>query len=117
MSFVQILRRGAISSLRSAAPKRAYSSAMSAEEVAAAKAEASAAVDTWKKISLYITVPLCTIFGYMSTVEELHHIDHLKHHPPEFANYPFINHHTKDFPWGNGKETLFFNPLVNPPVE
>ncbi|OLY80646.1 Cytochrome c oxidase subunit 6A, mitochondrial [Smittium mucronatum] len=117
MSFVQILKRGAASNLRATVPKRAYSGAMTSEEVAATKVEADEAVHTWKKISLFVTVPLCAIFGYIATEDELHHISHLKEHPPTFTKYQYISVHRKDFPWGDGKETLFFNPLVNLPVE
>ncbi|PVU97227.1 hypothetical protein BB559_002106 [Furculomyces boomerangus] len=113
MSFVSAIKRGSSIPQRILA-RRTYSSALTREEINATKTEASAGLDTWKKVSLYVTIPLCLVFGVIATKEEMEHIHHTNEHPPELVPYKFMNVHTKDFPWGNGKHTLFFNPVFNP---
>ncbi|CAJ2503952.1 Uu.00g113460.m01.CDS01 [Anthostomella pinea] len=43
------------------------------------------------------------------------HWEHWSHMPPleERVEYPYQNIRSKNFPWGNGDETLFWNPSVN----
>nr|DAB41634.1 TPA_exp: cytochrome c oxidase protein subunit VIa [Thielaviopsis musarum] len=43
------------------------------------------------------------------------HWEHWSHLPPleERTEYPFQNIRSKNFPWGNGDESLFWNPSVN----
>ncbi|ORX67592.1 cytochrome c oxidase, subunit VIa [Linderina pennispora] len=96
---------------RTAAPRfgtRAYSGGYTKEGYEASKEQAKSAVETWKKISIFLALPACAIFGVVATKEELDHIHHLEHDPPKF----------RKFPYGDGDHTPFWNPLTNPdPVE
>ncbi|KAJ2457033.1 Cytochrome c oxidase subunit 6A1, mitochondrial, partial [Coemansia sp. RSA 2322] len=66
------------------------------------------AVETWRKISLYIAVP---------SVDELEHIHHLEHDPPKFVAYPYLRIRKRKLPYGDGDHTPFSNPLTNPDPE
>ncbi|OMH78624.1 Cytochrome c oxidase subunit 6A, mitochondrial [Zancudomyces culisetae] len=111
MNFMPI-RRVAAASFRGTS-KRLYSSALSKAEIEATKAEASVGSDTWKKISIYLTIPLCMTFGVVLMKDEMEHIHHLGEHPAVHEPFEYLRVHRKDFPFGDGKRTLFFNPLVN----
>jgi len=43
------------------------------------------------------------------------HWEHWDHMPPleERVEYPYQNIRTKNYPWGDGDKTLFWNPEVN----
>ena len=43
------------------------------------------------------------------------HWEHQAHLPPrsERPEYPYQNIRTKNYPWGNGDKTLFWNDSVN----
>ena len=43
------------------------------------------------------------------------HWEHWSHMPPleERVEYPYQNIRTKNFPWGNGDKTMFWNDSVN----
>ncbi|KAJ1883391.1 Cytochrome c oxidase subunit 6A1, mitochondrial [Coemansia sp. RSA 1722] len=98
---------------------RSYSSGMfSNESYQASKEHARSAVETWKKISLFVAIPSCAIMGYIATKDELDHIHHLEHDPPQFVGYPYLHVRKRKFPYGDGEHTPFWNPLTNPdPVE
>ncbi|KAJ2724675.1 Cytochrome c oxidase subunit 6A1, mitochondrial [Coemansia sp. Benny D115] len=76
-----------------------------------------AAVETWRKISLYIALPSVAIMSYVSTKDEMDHIHHLEHDPPTFTAYPYLRVRKRKFPYGDGDHTPFWNPLVNPDPE
>ncbi|KAK9350347.1 cytochrome c oxidase, subunit VIa [Lipomyces doorenjongii] len=79
---------------------------------------ASSTAGMWYKVSLYVALPLVTVALIRSFKQETEHISHVKHHaheepedlPPEF---PYQNIRRKDFFWGNGDKTLFWNDLTN----
>ncbi|KAJ2299462.1 hypothetical protein IWW55_004176 [Coemansia sp. RSA 2706] len=97
---------------------RSYSSELwTREGYAAAKEHARSAVETWKKISLFVALPACVIYGYVATKDELEHIHHLEHDPPKFIGYPYLHVRRSKLPYGDGEHTPFWNPLVNPDPE
>ncbi|KAK9361275.1 cytochrome c oxidase, subunit VIa [Lipomyces starkeyi] len=79
---------------------------------------AASTAGMWYKLSLYVALPLVTVALIRSFKQETEHISHVKHHaheepedlPPEF---PYQNIRRKDFFWGNGDKTLFWNDLTN----
>ncbi|EAS35050.1 cytochrome c oxidase subunit VIa [Coccidioides immitis RS] len=84
-------------------------------ERAAVKAHAAATSDLWRKLSIYVVIPaliLGSINAYNLWNEHWEHWDHM---PPleERVEYPYQNIRSKNFPWGDGDKTLFWNSNVN----
>ncbi|KAJ1736841.1 hypothetical protein LPJ72_001045 [Coemansia sp. Benny D160-2] len=105
---------------RTAAPRstRSYSSGLfTPAEYEASKEHARNAVETWRKISLFLALPACGIFGYVATKDEFDHIHHMEHDPPKFVGFPYLHVRRSKFPYGDGEHTLFWNPLTNPDPE
>ncbi|KAJ2156200.1 Cytochrome c oxidase subunit 6A [Coemansia sp. RSA 552] len=105
---------------RTAAPRgaRSYSAELWTKSgYEASKEHAKSAVETWRKISLFVAVPACALMGYVATKGELDHIHHLEHDPPKFVAYPYLRVRKRNFPYGDGDHTPFWNPLVNPDPE
>ncbi|KAI9500940.1 Cytochrome c oxidase subunit 6A1, mitochondrial [Coemansia spiralis] len=105
---------------RSATPRgvRSYSSGhFSKESYEASKEHAKTAVETWRKISLFIALPACGILGYVSTKDEFEHIHHIEHDPPTFTAYPYLRVRRCKFPYGDGDHTPFWNSITNPDPE
>ncbi|KAJ2389956.1 Cytochrome c oxidase subunit 6A1, mitochondrial [Coemansia sp. RSA 2603] len=97
---------------------RSYSSGMFTNAgYEASKEHARGAVETWKKISLFVALPSVAIFTYVATKDELAHIHHLEHDPPKFVAYPYLHVRKRKFPYGDGEHTPFWNPLTNPDPE
>ncbi|KAJ1665230.1 Cytochrome c oxidase subunit 6A1, mitochondrial [Coemansia sp. RSA 1813] len=97
---------------------RSYSSGLyNKTEYEASKEYAKTAVETWRKISLFVAIPACAIFGYVATKDEFEHIHHMEHDPPKFVGYPYLHVRRSKFPYGDGKHTPFWNPLSNPDPE
>ncbi|MCJ1245828.1 Cytochrome c oxidase subunit 6A, mitochondrial [Trapelia coarctata] len=84
-------------------------------ERAAVKAHAAATSDLWRKLSLYVTIPCLIIASVNAYNLWTEHWEHWNHMPPleERVEYPYQNIRTKNFPWGDGDKTLFWNPEVN----
>jgi len=83
----------------------------------ALKHHAAQTTDLWRKISLYVCVPIVlSTIAWVNNVEGEHaaHLEHLKEEHggelPEKPEYPYLNKRSKPFPWGNN--SLFFNPKV-----
>ncbi|MCJ1486544.1 Cytochrome c oxidase subunit 6A, mitochondrial [Schaereria dolodes] len=81
----------------------------------AVKAHAAATSDTWRKLSIYVTIPCLIIASVNAHNLWSEHWEHWAHEPPldERPEYPYQNIRTKNYPWGNGDETLFWNSEVN----
>jgi len=84
-------------------------------ERAAVKAHAAATSDLWRRLSIYVVVPclvLASINAYNLWTE---HWEHWEHLPPleERIEYPYQNLRTKNYFWGDGDKTLFWNDKVN----
>ncbi|KAI9748997.1 MAG: hypothetical protein M4579_007048 [Chaenotheca gracillima] len=84
-------------------------------ERAAVKQHAAETSDLWRKLSIYVVVPVLAIASANAWVLYQEHQEHEKHLPPleERPQYPYMNVRKKSFPWGSGDETLFWNPKVN----
>ncbi|RJE16614.1 hypothetical protein PHISCL_11049, partial [Aspergillus sclerotialis] len=78
-------------------------------------AHAAATSDLWRKLSIYVVIP-CLILGSINAWNLWNeHWEHWKHLPPleERVEYPYQNLRTKNFFWGDGDKTLFWNDKVN----
>ncbi|KXN70228.1 cytochrome c oxidase, subunit VIa [Conidiobolus coronatus NRRL 28638] len=105
--------------------RRAYSSTVDAsrkayfEELNHSREHAAKATDLWRKISLYICVPILGLTTYNAYKLFTHHQEHLKEHPLEFKAWPHLRIRNKSFPWADSDHSLFHNPAINldPPSE
>ncbi|KAF2864526.1 cytochrome c oxidase subunit VIa [Piedraia hortae CBS 480.64] len=84
-------------------------------ERAAVKAHAAATSDVWRKLSIYVVIPSLMIAGVNAWRLWLEHWEHKAHDVPleEKTEYPYQNIRSKNFFWGDGDKTLFWNPKVN----
>lgn len=72
----------------------------------------------WRKISYFIAAPVTiavAINTYLIEAKHAEHREHLAHVPDEEwpVQYEFMNIRTKNFFWGDGDKTLFWNPVIN----
>ncbi|KAM5490007.1 Cytochrome c oxidase subunit 6A [Microsporum canis] len=84
-------------------------------ERAAVKAHAASTSDLWRKLSIYAVIPtliLGSINAYNLWTE---HWEHWSHMPAleERVEYPYQNIRSKNYFWGDGDKTLFWNSAVN----
>ncbi|KAK4040706.1 cytochrome c oxidase, subunit VIa [Parachaetomium inaequale] len=79
------------------------------------KEHASATTELWRKISLYGIPPTLLLAGVNAYMLWNEHWEHWSHMPPleERVEYPYQNMRTKNFQWGDGDKTLFWNDSVN----
>ncbi|KAI1501640.1 COX6A-domain-containing protein [Biscogniauxia marginata] len=81
----------------------------------AVKEHAAGTTELWRKISIYGVVP-CLILAAANAYNLWNqHWEHWEHLPPleERVEYPYQNIRTKNYPWGDGDKTLFWNDSVN----
>ncbi|KAI0172741.1 mitochondrial cytochrome c oxidase subunit VIa [Hypoxylon sp. FL1284] len=85
------------------------------KERQAVKEHAAATTELWRKISIYGVIPALIIAGVNAYNLWTQHWEHWNHLPPleERVEYPYQNIRTKNFPWGDGDKTLFWNETVN----
>ncbi|KXG45751.1 Cytochrome c oxidase, subunit VIa [Penicillium griseofulvum] len=84
-------------------------------ERAAVKHHAASTSDLWRKLSIFAVIP-CLIGGGLNAYNLWsEHWEHWEHMPPleERTEYPYQNIRTKNFPWGDGDKTIFWNSDVN----
>ncbi|KAF2724645.1 cytochrome c oxidase subunit VIa [Polychaeton citri CBS 116435] len=81
----------------------------------AVKAHAAATSDTWRKLSIFVVIPAVVIASVNAYRLWTEHWEHKAHEPPleEQTEYPYQNIRTKNFFWGDGDKTFFWNPKVN----
>lgn len=81
----------------------------------AIKDHAAATSDLWRKLSIYATIPAIVIASVNAWVLWKEHWEHFSHLPPleERTQYAYQNIRTKNFFWGDGDKTLFWNDEVN----
>ncbi|EKD21540.1 uncharacterized protein L3040_006081 [Drepanopeziza brunnea f. sp. 'multigermtubi'] len=81
----------------------------------AMKDHAAATSDLWRKLSLYVVPPVLIIASVNAWVLWNEHWEHWEQLPPleERIQYPYQNIRTKNFFWGDGDKTLFWNDKVN----
>ncbi|KFA66115.1 hypothetical protein S40285_04292 [Stachybotrys chlorohalonatus IBT 40285] len=79
------------------------------------KEHAKGTTDLWWKISIYGVIPSLVLAGGNAYYLWNEHWDHWNHMPPleERTEYAYQNIRTKNYPWGNGDQTLFWNTDVN----
>ncbi|KAI9839087.1 MAG: Cytochrome c oxidase subunit 6A, mitochondrial [Thelocarpon superellum] len=81
----------------------------------AIKDHAAATSDLWRKLSIYVVIPALIIGSLNAWNLWSAHWEHWAHMPPleERPEYPYQNLRTKNFFWGDGDKTLFWNDEVN----
>ncbi|CEI61123.1 hypothetical protein FVEN_g12340 [Fusarium venenatum] len=79
------------------------------------KEHAAGTTELWKKISLYGVAPCLIAAGANAYWLWNEHWEHWSHMPPleERTEYPYQNIRSKNYQWGNGDKTLFWNDEVN----
>jgi len=98
-------------------PNKAAAEAYKAE-LEAAKHHAEGTTSLWRKISFFVAAPAIVataINTYLVEAEHARHREHLAHVSDEEwpVQYDFQNIRSKNFFWGDGDKTLFWNPVVN----
>ncbi|PYI30748.1 mitochondrial cytochrome c oxidase subunit VIa [Aspergillus indologenus CBS 114.80] len=81
----------------------------------AVKHHAAATSDLWRKLSIYAVAPIVILGGLNAYNLWEEHWEHWDHMPPleERTEYPYQNIRVKNFPWGDGDKTIFWNSSVN----
>ncbi|KIH87484.1 cytochrome c oxidase subunit 6a [Sporothrix brasiliensis 5110] len=81
----------------------------------AVKEHAAQTTNLWKNISIFVAIPALAASGYNAYLLYKEHWEHWEHLPPleERTEYPYQNIRTKNFVWGDGDKTLFWNEKVN----
>ncbi|KAI0602562.1 cytochrome c oxidase subunit VIa-domain-containing protein [Biscogniauxia sp. FL1348] len=85
------------------------------KERRAVKEHAASTTELWRKISIYAVIPCLILAGANAYKQWNEHWEHWEHLPPleERVEYPYQNIRTKNYPWGDGDKTLFWNDSVN----
>ncbi|KAI1161445.1 cytochrome c oxidase, subunit VIa [Nemania serpens] len=85
------------------------------KERQAVQDHAAGTSELWRKISIYGAIPFLILASANAYVLWNEHWEHQSHLPPleERVEYPYQNIRTKNFPWGDGDKTLFWNDSVN----
>ncbi|KEZ42826.1 hypothetical protein SAPIO_CDS5246 [Scedosporium apiospermum] len=80
-----------------------------------AKDHAVGTTDLWKKISLFACIPALVLASANAYKLWNEHWEHWSHLPPleERTEYPYQNIRSRNFSWGDGDKTLFWNDKVN----
>jgi len=81
----------------------------------AVKDHAHQTADLWRKVTLYIAVPAVILTCLNAYKLHCVHQNHVVHGPlpEEKIEFPYQNIRVKNFPWGDGDKTLFWNDKVN----
>ncbi|KAK4168582.1 cytochrome c oxidase [Cladorrhinum sp. PSN259] len=79
------------------------------------KEHAAGTTELWRKISLYSVPPALLLAGLNAYWLWNEHWEHWSHMPPleERVEYPYQNIRSRNFPWGDGDKTIFWNDQVN----
>ncbi|KAH6688864.1 cytochrome c oxidase polypeptide VIa [Plectosphaerella plurivora] len=79
------------------------------------KEHAAGSTDLWKKISIYGCIPALGLASWNAYRLWNEHWEHWSHLPPleERVEYSYQNIRTKNFSWGDGDKTIFWNENVN----
>ncbi|EED13843.1 cytochrome c oxidase subunit VIa, putative [Talaromyces stipitatus ATCC 10500] len=81
----------------------------------AVKHHAASTSKLWLRLSIFGVIP-CLIGGSINAYNLWNeHWEHWNHLPPleERTEYSYQNIRTKNFPWGDGDKTIFWNSAVN----
>ncbi|KAF2205109.1 COX6A-domain-containing protein [Delitschia confertaspora ATCC 74209] len=71
--------------------------------------------ELWRKLSIYVAIPALIVAAVNAKIRWDAHWEHVAHEPPrsERPEYSYQNIRTKNFWWGDGDKTLFWNDKVN----
>lgn len=88
------------------------------EQLSATQHHAEGTSSLWRKISYFVALPAIVataINTYFVEAEHAEHRAHLAHVSDEDwpIQYDYQNIRTKNFFWGDGDKTLFWNPVIN----
>ncbi|KAH8710090.1 cytochrome c oxidase, subunit VIa [Phaeosphaeriaceae sp. PMI808] len=69
----------------------------------------------WRKLTIYVALPCLAIAGVNAKLRWDAHWEHVAHDTPkeDKPEYPYQNIRTKNYFWGDGDKTLFWNDKVN----
>ncbi|KAF2021732.1 COX6A-domain-containing protein [Aaosphaeria arxii CBS 175.79] len=69
----------------------------------------------WRKLTLYVAVPALIVASVNAKIRWDAHWEHVAHGPKleDKVEYPYQNIRTKNFWFGDGDKTLFWNDKVN----
>ncbi|KKY20888.1 putative cytochrome c oxidase subunit [Phaeomoniella chlamydospora] len=81
----------------------------------AVKQHAAETSDLWRRLSIYVVIPTIIIASINAYNLWNEHWEHWEHLPPleERTEYPYQNIRTRNFWFGDGDKTLFWNDKVN----
>ncbi|ODQ50600.1 cytochrome c oxidase, subunit VIa [Saitoella complicata NRRL Y-17804] len=83
-------------------------------ERAAVEKHSGETADLWRKITYYIAFPLIIVGAVNAKNLYDEHNEHMAHVDiTEQPQYAYLNIRTKNFPWGDGDKTAFWNDKVN----
>ena len=86
-----------------------------AENLKAVEEHAASTMVLWKRISLFVALPMVGLVAYNSYKKEEEHHHHVEEHGRDpFIPYSHLRIRSKPFPWGDGNHTLIHNPRTNP---
>ncbi|TGZ80472.1 putative cytochrome c oxidase subunit VIa [Ascodesmis nigricans] len=76
---------------------------------------AASSSELWRKLSIYGTIPFLVVAAINAYNLYQEHMEHWDHMEPleERTEYDYQNIRTKNFFWGDGDKTLFWNPKYN----
>ncbi|KAF3941301.1 hypothetical protein ABW19_dt0201670 [Dactylella cylindrospora] len=85
------------------------------KEREAVKHHAAQSAQLWRKLSIFVAIPALILSSVNAYNLWNEHWEHEAHMPPleERPQYPYLNIRSKNFPWGDGDKTLFWNDKVN----
>jgi cytochrome c oxidase subunit 6a len=77
------------------------------ERLVEEETHAASVKNTWKRISLFVCLPVVGYFAWKSLIGE-------EHHSYSYIPWSHLRIRTKPFPWGDGDTSLFHNHHTNP---
>lgn len=88
------------------------------ESLEATQHHAKQTTALWKKITYFIAFPAIAATAINTYIIEMKHAKHREHlaHVPDSewpVQYDYMNIRSKNFFWGDGDKTLFWNPVIN----
>ncbi|KAL0632503.1 Cytochrome c oxidase subunit 13, mitochondrial [Maublancomyces gigas] len=85
------------------------------KEREAVKKHAAESSELWRKISLYVVPPALIVTAINAYNLWNEHWEHWEHEPAleDRVEYSYQNVRSKNYFWGDGDKTLFWNPKVN----
>ncbi|KAF2000795.1 cytochrome c oxidase-like protein subunit VIa [Amniculicola lignicola CBS 123094] len=85
-------------------------------ERARIKEHAAESGEFWRKMTVYLAIPAMIVASINGKMRWDAHWEHVEHDPvplKEKPQYAYQNIRTKNFWWGDGDKTLFWNEKVN----